>query len=57
MPGIADGFLVPDGPIEVNSGCGVRLPSETRPAWSTQPPPPWAVETPSPTHGSPAASH
>ncbi len=41
MPGIRDGFLVPDGPIERNTGCELRLPSAARPAWSTQPPPPW----------------
>ncbi|MEI8259215.1 MAG: hypothetical protein WCJ30_26400, partial [Deltaproteobacteria bacterium] len=41
MPGIRDGFLVPDGPIVPNTGCELRLPSPTRPAWSTQPPPPW----------------
>jgi hypothetical protein len=53
MPGITDGFLVPDGPIEDNHGCEVRLPSATRPEWSTHPPPEWAVEHPStpPTHG------
>ena len=44
MPGITDGFLVPDGPIEVNTGCGVRAPSEERPEWSTHPAPPWATE-------------
>ncbi|MDQ3035576.1 MAG: hypothetical protein M3Y87_24430 [Myxococcota bacterium] len=42
MPGITDGFLVPDGPIAANHGCGVRPPAETRPAWSTQPAPEWA---------------
>jgi len=41
MPGITDGFLVPDGPIEVNEGCQLRAPSEERPAWSTRPPPEW----------------
>lgn len=45
MPGITDGYLVPDGPIGVNHGCGRRDPSEERPAWSTAPPPPWARET------------
>jgi hypothetical protein len=39
MPGIDDGYLVPDGPIAVNRGCEVRAPAVTRPAWSTQPPP------------------
>lgn len=48
MPGITDGFLVPDGPIGVNRGCGVREPSSERPEWSTQPAPEWArPETPS----------
>lgn len=42
MPGIDDGFLVPDGPIANNQGCGVRAPSEERPEWSTQPAPEWA---------------
>ncbi len=42
MPGITDGFLVPDGPLAVNRGCELRAPSETRPEWSTQPPPEWA---------------
>ena len=47
MPGITDGFLVPDGPIAINRGCRVRAPSEDRPAWSTQPPPEWdRPETP-----------
>lgn len=44
MPGITDGFLVPDGPIAVNQGCGVRLPATERPEWSTHPPPAWATE-------------
>ncbi|MBN8617210.1 MAG: c-type cytochrome [Deltaproteobacteria bacterium] len=39
MPGIPDGFLVPDGPIAVNRGCEVRPPASERPAWATQPPP------------------
>ncbi len=41
MPGIPDGFLVPDGPIDQNSGCEVRAPAAERPAWASQPPPPW----------------
>jgi hypothetical protein len=32
MPGIDDGFLVPDGPIPVNHGCELRAPTEPRPA-------------------------
>ncbi len=36
MPGIRDGYLVPDGPIEQNHGCELRMPSERRPAWSSQ---------------------
>lgn len=44
MPGITDGFLIPDGPIEVNRGCQVRAPASERPAWSTQPAPEWARE-------------
>jgi cytochrome c5 len=46
MPGITDGFLVPDGPIAINHGCQVRAPAETRPEWSTHPPPEWARDTP-----------
>jgi hypothetical protein len=46
MGGITDGFLTPDGPIEINRGCQVRAPSTTRPAWSTQPAPAWMHETP-----------
>jgi cbb3-type cytochrome oxidase cytochrome c subunit len=59
MPGITDGFLVPDGPIEDNAGCEVRLPSTTRPEWSTHPPPDWAVEhgASAPSHGPAAAGH
>ena len=45
MPGIDDGFLVPDGPIAKNQGCELRAPSEDRPAWSNQPPPEWARES------------
>jgi len=41
MPGIDDGFLVPDGPIAENHGCGRRNPDVARPAWSTAPPPAW----------------
>lgn len=44
MPGITDGFLVPDGPIAVNHGCGVRVPMDPRPEWASQPPPEWARE-------------
>jgi hypothetical protein len=44
MPGITDGFLVPDGPIAVNTGCGVREPAATRPEWASHPPPAWASE-------------
>ncbi|GAB4110570.1 MAG: hypothetical protein OHK0013_46450 [Sandaracinaceae bacterium] len=39
MPGIPDGYLVPDGPITVNRGCGVRAPAAQRPAWASHPPP------------------
>ena len=42
MPGIDDGFLVPDGPIPVNHGCAQRDLSDARPSWATQPPPEWA---------------
>ena len=42
MSGITDGFLVPDGPIETNEGCELRMPAEERPAWSTGEPPTWA---------------
>ena len=42
MPGMDDGFLVPDGPIAVNHGCQQRDPSARRPSWATQPPPAWA---------------
>ena len=45
MPGIDDGFLVPDGPIAKNEGCELRAPSADRPSWSTQPPPEWARES------------
>lgn len=44
MPGITDGYLVPDGPITPNRGCGLRAPSVDRPAWSTAPPPVFADE-------------
>lgn len=36
MPGIDDGFLVPDGPIEKNQGCELRAPSKVRPAWAKE---------------------
>lgn len=39
MPGIPDGYLVPDGPIARNRGCEVRAPEVERPAWASQPPP------------------
>ncbi|MFO0715033.1 MAG: c-type cytochrome [Sandaracinus sp.] len=39
MPGIPDGFLVPDGPIAQNRGCEVRAPSAERPEWASHPPP------------------
>jgi hypothetical protein len=48
MPGITDGFLVPDGPIDANRGCGVRAPMDPRPAWASHPPPEWARESPRP---------
>jgi mono/diheme cytochrome c family protein len=34
MDGINDGYLVPDGPIEKNKGCELRMPSKTRPKWA-----------------------
>lgn len=37
-PGVDDGFLVPDGPLQDNHGCGLRAPSTTRPAWAVAPP-------------------
>ena len=46
MGGIDDGLLVPDGPIAVNRGCEVRLPSADRPAWSTQDAPQWHRPSP-----------
>ncbi len=36
VAGVNDGFLVPDGPIEKNSGCEVREPSKTRPKWALE---------------------
>jgi cytochrome c5 len=39
MAGIPDGYLVPDGPIAINRGCGVRAPASERPAWASHPPP------------------
>ncbi len=45
MPGITDGFLVPDGPIAKNQGCELRAPAERRPRWSNRPPPEWARES------------
>lgn len=41
MPGITDGLLVPDGPIEPNRGCERRDPADARPSWADQPPPAW----------------
>ncbi len=41
MGGIDDGFLVPDGPLADNDGCELRQPSEERPSWTMQEPPPW----------------
>ena len=56
MGGITDGYLVPDGPIEPNRGCQVRLPSAERPEWATQPPPAWARPRPAPQPDASAAS-
>lgn len=39
-PGVDDGFLVPDGPIEKNVGCERRSPAKERPAWAVAPPKP-----------------
>jgi hypothetical protein len=36
VKGTNDGYLVPDGPIEKNSGCDLRTPSATRPAWAIE---------------------
>lgn len=36
MAGINDGYLVPDGPIEKNAGCELRMPSKVRPAWAKE---------------------
>jgi mono/diheme cytochrome c family protein len=41
-PGFTDGFLVPDGPIAQNRGCGQRDPVEPPPAWATRGAPPAA---------------
>ncbi len=46
MGGITDGFLVPDGPIDLNQGCQLRAPSAIRPAWATQTPPDWMTPAP-----------
>ncbi|HVV84937.1 MAG TPA: hypothetical protein VHE35_17860 [Kofleriaceae bacterium] len=35
-PGVTDGFLVPDGPIEVDHGCQQREPVEPPPSWATR---------------------
>lgn len=34
MPGVDDGYLVPDGPIAKNQGCELRAPLAKRPAWA-----------------------
>lgn len=34
---VTDGFLVPDGPIAVNRGCGLREPADPPPAWASAP--------------------
>jgi hypothetical protein len=34
MPGIDDGFLVPDGPAAKNQGCELRAVPAVRPAWA-----------------------
>jgi hypothetical protein len=34
--GVFDGYLVPDGPIEVNKGCQLRAPSSKRPDWTIE---------------------
>ncbi len=36
QPGVFDGYLVPDGPIEKNEGCELRAPSKKRPAWAVE---------------------
>lgn len=36
MAGIYDGYLVPDGPIEKNEGCELRMPPKKRPAWTVE---------------------
>jgi len=36
-PGFTDGFLVPDGPIEKNTGCELRAPADPPPSWSSKP--------------------
>lgn len=56
MPGITDGYLVPDGPIAVNRGCERRDPAAERPAWSTRPPPEWAEPPSTPTPSTPTPS-
>ncbi len=33
-PGTSDGYLVPDGPIAHNAGCGLRGPESPRPSWA-----------------------
>ncbi len=35
--GFTDGLLVPDGPIAVNRGCGLRAPADPPPKWSSAP--------------------
>lgn len=34
MAGVWDGYLIPDGPIEKNKGCELRMPAAKRPAWA-----------------------
>ncbi|MCC6644277.1 MAG: c-type cytochrome [Polyangiaceae bacterium] len=34
MPGVDDGYLVPDGPIKKNQGCEARAPEAKRPSWA-----------------------
>lgn len=35
VPGVLDGYRVPDGPIEPNRGCERRDPAVVRPAWAS----------------------
>jgi hypothetical protein len=34
MPGVNDGYLVPDGPTRKNKGCELRAPDAKRPPWA-----------------------